>query len=454
MENITELIESKIDYYKSAFDNTMADVVTYKGYNVIFISPIYYYQDEEYGKYSKKNQNLHIIMNHEVSKEFRFNKFIRKTRTYIGKDIPVDNICGRKFIYVCKNPGTKIKFIDCNVFAFINNYISKDIIFDNCYIKIYSDYSRRRYLERILFNNCTITTKPGVIIQFSSCIFNNCIFTRVKAEMIEFSYKLSIDNSDSIINNCTIDKYCKSAILVPYTSDIITSRLNLINNFIIYITNIKFIYCIDNDDLKNYLSSGNIILKGTRKMLCPQKGSFIGYKFAISTKALERIDLLLHRIIYGEVPECDFQFRFSEIIREYGVILKLNIPGDAKRSSGFFNKCRCSKATVISAEPALALNNMITRDGSEFISLFELGEEIRLFMDNKKSRILYTINSYQKDTYPIVLDKSKLKTRYKVGEEISIDNFDDCRFITCSSGIHFYMSYEEVIKYLMDEVLR
>lgn len=452
MENITELIESKIKSYNSEFNNA-EDIVIYKGYNVIFTKPTMF-EDKEYGKYSKKNQNLHIIMNYEVPKEFIFNKSIRKTRTYIGKDIPVDIICGRKFIYVYKPYNTKIKFIDCNVFAFINGYNSKDIIFDNCYIKIYSDYyNRRRYLEHILFNNCTITTKPGIIIQFSSCIFNNCIFTRVKAEMIEFSYSL-LSSGDSIINNCTIDKYCKSAIVVPYTSDIITSRLNLINNFIIYITNIKFIYCVDSDDLKNYLSTGKIILKGTRKMSCPQKGSFTGYKFAISTRALEHVDLLLHRIIYGEVPKLDFQSRFNEIIREYGVILKLNIPDDAKRSSGFFNKCRCSKATVISAEPALVLNNMITRDGSEFISLFELGEEIRSFMMTKKNTILYTINSYQKDSYPVVLDKSKLKTRYKMGEEISVDDFDSCRFITCSSGIHFYMSYEEVIKYLKDEVLR
>ena len=99
-QNISEVIESKIDCYKSMFEHTVHGVVTYKGYNVILIDN--YSRDYPGNKYGTKDKNIHTIMNNEVPKEFRFNKSIRKTRTYIEKDIPIDDICGRKFIYVYK----------------------------------------------------------------------------------------------------------------------------------------------------------------------------------------------------------------------------------------------------------------------------------------------------------------------------------------------------------------
>ena len=107
-------------------------------------------------------------------------------------------------------------------------------------------------------------------------------------------------------------------------------------------------------------------------MVCPEKGSFIGYK------------------------------RCSD-----GRIVELEIPEDALRSSATTNKCRCSKAKVVSittwhGEPSDCTSAVSMHD-SNFI--------------------------------------------YKVGEVVSVDNFDTDRWNECSTGIHFFMTREEAEKY-------
>ena len=107
-------------------------------------------------------------------------------------------------------------------------------------------------------------------------------------------------------------------------------------------------------------------------MVCPEKGSFIGYK------------------------------RCSD-----GRIVELEIPEDALRSSATTNKCRCSKAKVISitkcSDPDFHYISAVSRHDSNFI--------------------------------------------YKVGEVVSVDNFDTNCWNECSTGIHFFMTREEAEKY-------
>lgn len=106
-------------------------------------------------------------------------------------------------------------------------------------------------------------------------------------------------------------------------------------------------------------------------MVCPEEGSFIGYKKA----------------------------------RDY--IVKLEILADAKRSSATTRKCRCNKARVIS----------ITKlDGSETV-VFEI---------------------------PSSWDSSFI---YKIGEIVSVDDFDDDRWNECSTGIHFFINRQEAVDY-------
>ena len=87
-------------------------------------------------------------------------------------------------------------------------------------------------------------------------------------------------------------------------------------------------------------------------------------------------------------------------------IIELLITEDAKRSSATTRKCRCSKAKVLSIT-----NVDNTEKYDEVISNF---------------------------------DKNFI---YKVGEIVEVDNFDEDRWNECSTGIRFFMTRDEAVKY-------
>lgn len=89
------------------------------------------------------------------------------------------------------------------------------------------------------------------------------------------------------------------------------------------------------------------------------------------------------------------------------VILKLFIPSSAKRSSATTRKCRCNKAKV------LEIQNI---------------EGDKLELKNAKS--IYNRNF-----------------KYKVGEMVSVPNFDEDRWNECSTGIHFFINRQEAVDY-------
>ena len=106
--------------------------------------------------------------------------------------------------------------------------------------------------------------------------------------------------------------------------------------------------------------------------VCPEKGSFVGYK-----KCRDKL------------------------------IVELEIQEDALRSSATTRKCRCSKAKVLS------ITNL---DGAE-------------------TNLEYAVSI------------SDPRFLYKVGEVISVDDFDTNRWNECSTGIHFFMTREEAVGY-------
>ena len=106
-------------------------------------------------------------------------------------------------------------------------------------------------------------------------------------------------------------------------------------------------------------------------MACPEAGSFIGWK------------------------------------RADGYIVKLEIPEDAKRSSGTGEKCRCSKARVLSIENKDGTPSGVSEVRSDFDTVFI----------------------------------------YKVGETVIVDDFDDNRFNECAPGIHFFMNRNSAVVY-------
>ena len=119
-------------------------------------------------------------------------------------------------------------------------------------------------------------------------------------------------------------------------------------------------------------------------MECPETGSFIGYKVVVKTK-----DPITNR---------------SDLC-----ILKLEIPEDAKRISTVGTKCRCDKAKVLEAYD---------------------------FCECKDSL---------KDEFYSIFDRS---FKYHIGKMVSVDNFDDNKENECSFGIHFFMTEDDVLKYL------
>jgi hypothetical protein len=87
------------------------------------------------------------------------------------------------------------------------------------------------------------------------------------------------------------------------------------------------------------------------------------------------------------------------------LIVELEICADAKRSSATGRKCRCDKAKVIS---------ITTPEGTPVDS---------------------AISQYTK-TFA-----------YRVGETVSVDDFDDNRWNECAPGIHFFITRQEAVDY-------
>ena len=109
----------------------------------------------------------------------------------------------------------------------------------------------------------------------------------------------------------------------------------------------------------------------------------------------------------GYVMACPEEGSFIGYKKADGCIVKLLILEDAKRSSATTVKCRCNKAKVL---------------------------EIREIQTDK---LLDSVSSdYDIDFV------------YKVGEVVSVDDFDDNRWSECSTGIHFFMNRENALNYL------
>lgn len=104
---------------------------------------------------------------------------------------------------------------------------------------------------------------------------------------------------------------------------------------------------------------------------CPSEGSFIGWK---------KIDKIL---------------------------IKLEIPEDARRSSATTKKCRCDKAKVLG---------------------------------------FYDLNSTELNIDKIINHRYNM-CEYRKGEMVYSDSFDENRWKECSHGIHFFINKQDAINY-------
>lgn len=121
-------------------------------------------------------------------------------------------------------------------------------------------------------------------------------------------------------------------------------------------------------------------------MRCPREGAYIAYKKALITDTPNRV---------------------------VEAIVKLEIPADALRSSALGNKCRASKAKVIS---------------------------ITGLKRSKKTNKFKQYKQAFSDHSPAFI--------YRVGETVEpVREFDTNRFEECSSGIHHFMTRKEAVEY-------
>lgn len=132
-------------------------------------------------------------------------------------------------------------------------------------------------------------------------------------------------------------------------------------------------------------------------MACPDTGSFIGWKKCYAVKSEEAEDYsdsLTHRL-RSHSPH---------------VIVKILIPDDAKRSSGFSRKCRCDKAIVLEIQ---------TVDGDP------LNDNIAAY-------------SRYDPSFKYIKGKTVVPKK----------PFCEDRFEECASGIHFFITREEAVRYI------
>ena len=107
------------------------------------------------------------------------------------------------------------------------------------------------------------------------------------------------------------------------------------------------------------------------------------------------------------LSQCPSEGSFIGWKKANGFIIKLLITENAKRSSATSLKCRCSEAKVLDIQN----------------------------IDGSISDIKEICSDY---------DNSFI---YKLGELISVTNFDENRWNECSTGIHFFISREIAVKY-------
>ena len=105
---------------------------------------------------------------------------------------------------------------------------------------------------------------------------------------------------------------------------------------------------------------------------------------------------------------CPDSGSFTAWKKASGMIVKLLIPEDARRSSATGRKCRCDKAEVIAIE---------TLDG--------------------KPANTKIVNSDYANSFV-----------YEVGKTVTEPNFCEDRFQECAPGIHFFINRQEAVDYI------
>ena len=210
------------------------------------------------------------------------------------------------------------------------------------------------------------STKDSISLAFS-INFMNC-----KVYNVTFDYSDNIFSSNVHFESCDIYGY------------FINSKKQNNQRYFSFFRN-----CIINDHaFHSYGTYCECEVYPPVPFVCPEKGAFVAYKVVLD--------------FADDKEECSYR------------ILKLIVPEDAKRSSGFGRKCRCSKAL---ASELYDLEGSVVKPKGEICSYY-----------------------------------SPYNFAYTLGEMAYPDGFDDDRYLTCSNGIHFFMSFDEAVDFYNKEI--
>lgn len=169
---------------------------------------------------------------------------------------------------------------------------------------------------------------------------------------------------------------------------------------------------------------------GLGNNLTPKTGSFIGWKIV----RLEQHD---HTITKYDLDQCSprgtecncpatrtFVLPDGTTKECRFALVRLQIPEDAKRSSAYGKKCRCSKAQVLDIWP---LGPVFDSNGEV------IAYEVYGFLDAEHG------HSWWNPSF-----------EYRKGETVSVQDFDEHWWDECSSGIHFFMSTYDALRYVKE----
>ena len=121
----------------------------------------------------------------------------------------------------------------------------------------------------------------------------------------------------------------------------------------------------------------------------------------------KNIDSITWSIYTAFYPlQCPEKGAYTAYKKAHGLIVELEIPADAMRSSATSRKCRASKARVIS------ITDVDGNPGGDSVA-----------------------SDYDSDFV------------YRVGETVEVPNFDTNRWNECAPGIHHFITREEAVEY-------
>lgn len=244
------------------------------------------------------------------------------------------------------------------------HFTDQAIYFKNCTFKGVNFVHDSVDLMSYRFLDCYFDTVPMTFTEIDSVQFTCCngIINFAACECRDLLFSGS--NLKVRFNRCNIDR------IVLLERDQKTSVK--IDDFIQS--------CVNQTWVPEHKDAYEVIFPSDFEPRCPESGAFTAYKKGMDIIGIEE------------------------------VLITLEVPEDAKRTSGLANKCRCEKAIVKSITG-------ITSNKSYNWAL---------------SRFCPTVND---------------NLLYAVGQTVVPDYFDDNGLLTCSHGIHFFMTRAEAEEY-------